>query len=81
MNVILKWLKSRRVYSFKTKSVSANNAVIYVARIPTGNCRDHFGCSKPCSVCESLIFKYGIKKIKYTTVIEGITVVCEMKRV
>lgn len=80
MNVILKWLKTQRVFSFKS-NLKCKNATIYVARIPTRSCRDHFGCSKPCELCEKLIFKYGIKKIKYTTVIDGKTVVCEMKRV
>lgn len=81
MNAILKWLRSNRIFSFKSKvNMKCKNATIYVARLPTRDCRDHFGCSKPCETCEKLIFRYGIKRIKYTTVINGVTVICEMKK-
>lgn len=60
------------------------NATIYIARvlnnsqnIPTdqtcwlGNCM-------PCDNCKYNLSKFGIKKIKYTDIIDGENVVCEM---
>ena len=72
--------------SFKTKNmVKKNNGVIYVVRIlnskknlPTSQ-KSWLGNSKPCIHCQSYLAKYGIKKIKYTNIINGVNVLCEMK--
>lgn len=41
----------------------------------------HFGKSASCKRCEYFQYIHGVKKIKYTDVINGINVLCEMKRV
>lgn len=39
------------------------------------------GKSKPCQHCQSFIHLHNIKTIKYTDIIDGVSVLCEMKRV
>ena len=39
------------------------------------------GNSKPCDRCQSYLYLHGVKKIKYTDIIDGINVLCEMKRI
>ena len=38
-----------------------------------------FGNSRPCINCQKKLKKYGIRIIKYTTVINNIPVLCELK--
>ena len=38
-----------------------------------------FNNSMPCEDCQKNLFKYGIKTIKYTTIIDGVGVMCELK--
>lgn len=40
-----------------------------------------YGISKPCPHCEKALYEHGISRIKYTDVVDGQVVVCEMKRV
>ena len=40
-----------------------------------------FGKSASCKRCEYFQYIHGVKKIKYTDVIDGVNVLCEMKRV
>lgn len=37
------------------------------------------GCSKPCEKCQTCAKYHGIKKIKYTDIINGVNVLCEMR--
>ena len=59
--------------------------VVYVVRLMKNkkSISKHFqytlGMSKPCKRCESFLYKHNIKKIKYTDVIDGVNVLCEMK--
>lgn len=38
-----------------------------------------FGNSKPCVNCENTIRKFGIRRVKYTDIIDGEQVLCTMK--
>ncbi len=37
------------------------------------------GNSKPCKRCQSFLHKHNIKKIKFTDIVNGQNVLCEMK--
>lgn len=37
------------------------------------------GNSMPCNRCQSFLYHHKIKKIKFTNIINGINVLCEMK--
>lgn len=39
------------------------------------------GNSKPCIRCQIFLHKHNVKKIKYTDIINGINVLCEMKKI
>jgi len=49
----------------------------------TTNKSEHFnyllGNSKPCSRCQHYLYTHNIKKIKYTNIINGVNVLCEMR--
>ena len=88
MNALLGYL--RKEYgrtSFKQKVTKINNYTIYVVRIMNGKKnlpewqKCWFGCSKPCTNCQKNLHKFGFKKIKYTDIISGKNVLCEMIRV
>lgn len=61
------------------------NGVIYVVRLmnETEGKSDHFshllGNSKPCSRCQSYLHRHNVKKIKFTDIVDGVNVLCEMK--
>jgi hypothetical protein len=38
-----------------------------------------FGNSKPCLNCQKYLAAYNIKKVKYTDIIDGENVLCEMR--
>jgi cytidine deaminase len=38
-----------------------------------------FGCCQPCINCQKYLAEYNITKIKYTDVIEGVSVLCELR--
>ncbi len=58
---------------------------IYVVRLLNGAPRNSkkpdfmFGCSKPCKNCQKFLYIYNIRKIKYTDVVDGKSVLCEFK--
>ena len=37
------------------------------------------GNSKPCLRCQYYLYTHNIKKIKYTTIMNGVNVLCEMR--
>jgi len=47
-----------------------------------GKC-NHFpfllGNSRPCERCQLFLHKHNVKKIKYTNIVNGVNVLCEMK--
>ena len=74
------------------KSLRGKSPIIYVVRLTScgyhcsksddkNMCGDKcwFGNSQPCINCQTKLKKYGIEIIKYTTVIDDITVLCELK--
>jgi len=60
---------------------------MYISRSLKTNHETHdlsefpFGKSASCKRCEYFQYIHGVKKIKYTDVINGVNVLCEMKRV
>jgi hypothetical protein len=64
-----------------------HGGVMYVVRLMNINKGksnlSHYllGKSKPCQRCQSFIHLHNIKTIKYTDIIDGVSVLCEMKRV
>lgn len=61
---------------FNTNGKIKGKSVIYVLRLHE---LQGLGCSKPCKECEGIIYKHGIKFIKYTDYIDGKKVICTMK--
>lgn len=69
----------------KKKKIKKNNATVYVIR-RLGHCNhlpENQKCwlanSKPCPHCQSYLAKFGFKCVKYTDIINGINVLCELK--
>ena len=74
-----------RVHSFKSRPPKRHkNATIYIARVVNDpeNIPDNQTCwlgnCMPCDNCKANLAKFGINRIKYTDIIEGENVVCEM---
>ena len=71
--------------SFRSPKKKNNGGIVYVVRVlrtkenlpETQNC--WLGNSRPCDHCRMMLAKYGFKKIKYTDIINGINVLCEMR--
>jgi len=69
----------------KNARVKKNNGIVYVVRVlrnkenlpKSQQC--WLGNSRPCTRCQHYLARYGFKKIKYTNIIDGINVLCEMK--
>ena len=51
------------------------NGIIYVVRLMN----ETDGNSKPCSRCQSYLHRHNVKKMKFTDIINGVNVLCEMK--
>ena len=86
MHVLKQYIAQNfKTSSFKTRNKIINKSVIYVVRrlankenLPENqNC--WLGNSKPCIHCQSYLAKYGFKKIKYTDIIDGVNVMCELR--
>lgn len=81
MNVLKKCNKNKK----GSPTISRTNSVLYVVRVmsTTENLPDNQSCwlgmAKPCKNCELSLYKQGIKKIKYTNIIDGKQVLVEMK--
>ncbi len=86
INTMFKCLKKKNIYDLKIKTIESKG-VMYVVRlmnINEGKCKmfDYLlGISKPCNRCQSYMHRHNVKKIKYTDIIDGINVLCEMKRI
>ena len=56
--------------------------VVRLMNITDGKC-DLFdyllGNSKPCNRCQSYMYRHQVKKIKFTNIIDGVNVLCEMR--
>lgn len=74
--------KQKRI---SNKKVDRPNMTIYVVRLLkgapyNGKKPDYmFGGSKPCENCQKYLSLYNVNRIKYTDIIEGTTVLCEMR--
>ena len=85
MNALCSYLRKEYGHtSFKQKPTKTNNYTVYVVRVMNSkkglpdNQKVWFGCSKPCINCQTNLFHFGFKKIKYTDNINGQNVLCEM---
>lgn len=78
VNVICKALKGQKIFKIDNKFISKKNknsgilknrifkkGILYVARVIGNN---KIACSKPCINCQKYMFKYGVRKIKYTDI-------------
>jgi hypothetical protein len=86
INTVYKRLRQKNIYDINQKT-SMCDGDIYIVRlmnIEDGKC-DLFdyllGISKPCERCQSFLHRHRVKKIKYTDIIDGINVLCEMRAV
>ena len=61
----------------KNKKRRKNNATVYVIRRLCN--KKYLANSKPCMHCQSYLAKFGFKRIKYTDIINGVNVLCELK--
>lgn len=77
-NVLLQYakqiMKSNNWYN--ESSPIKNKSTMYVFRLHGVT---EIGCSKPCKNCEKILYKHGIKVIKYTDIIDNNHVICTMK--
>lgn len=83
MNALYKSLKMNNTYKFNPKNAKNYKAsVIYVVRLMAPKTRKNnllLGMSKPCEHCQTFLKMYNVTKIKYTDIIDGVSVLCEMK--
>jgi hypothetical protein len=88
MNALFKFIKLGRVNKLHIGKGRSDrpSMTIYIVRLckPTGfipiDSRGYvYGCSKPCLNCEKHLYYYNVTRIKYTDIIDGKTVLCEMK--
>ena len=80
--------KSNRFYSRgKSKLLDRSKGTIYVVRLmrnapPSDSvCRYLLGNARPCNHCQKLLRMYNIRRVKYTDVIDGENVLCELRLV
>lgn len=72
-------------FSPRNKSSVGKIKCIYVARLMNiASDEDSpfpvlLGNSKPCDNCQSKLKMYGINRVKYTDIIDGVNVLCEIK--
>ena len=86
MNVLFKGIKLlEKKNKFNCTTTRLKDSIIYVVRLMKERRRDNFpkyylGNSKPCNNCQRYLWLHNIKKIKYTDIIDGINVLCELKK-
>lgn len=83
MNALFKCIKSTKVCKKFHVPLDLSLSCIYVARLNSMkiNGEPVLGNSKPCKCCLPILTEYKVKKIKYTDVVNGVNVLCEMKLV
>ncbi len=70
--------------SLKRSPKRYTGATMYVTRIlnTKENLPFHqycwLGMAKPCPTCMKVLYRFNIKKIKYTDIIDDVNVLCEM---
>ena len=86
MNALFKCIKIlERKNRFLSNTKKLKNKIIYVVRLMKlkNNItfpKYYLGNSKPCANCQRYLWHHNIKKIKYTDIIDGVNVLCEMRR-
>lgn len=67
------------------KTMIKSRTTVYIVRLQlykddlSINMRYWLGNSKPCQRCQTFMYLHNINKIKYTDIINGVNVLCEMK--
>ena len=88
MNTLFKSIKIKRQnrLSIGKGRLSRPPSTIYIVRISKPEGMDPidkrgytYGCSKPCENCQKHLYYYNVTRIKYTDIIDGKSVLCEMK--
>ena len=87
MNSLFKLIKSEKKNRIRLGKgrLARSPATIYIVRLarpdgmPTNSRGYMYTCSKPCHNCEKYLYHYNITCIKYTDVIDGKNVLCEMR--
>lgn len=89
MNALFKSLKlvnkTNRMFVSKKQKLNRSSSTIYVVRLLRNrenlpiNQQYWLGNSKPCEHCQQFLAHYNVNKIKYTDIIDGVNVLCEMR--
>ena len=86
MNALFQNIKGKRKNKFNPKiKLAYRSRTIYVVRLLNSkeglpkSQRYWLGNSKPCCHCQKYLKKFNITKIKYTDIIDGKNVLCELR--
>lgn len=87
MNALFKSIKTRdkRNRFLNKRTYYRPSMTIYVVRLmngPPGNGKRPdfmFGGCQPCINCQKYLAEYNITRVKYTDVIDGVSVLCELR--
>jgi len=87
MNALFKSIKSLdKSYRFTNRKIERPAMTIYVVRLLKGppdnkNTPEFmFGGCQPCIHCQKYLALYNITKIRYTDVVDGVSVLCELRK-
>jgi hypothetical protein len=74
-------IKHKRKRFFRKGEMKLEKMTIYVARLLFPSEKEKFilGNSMPCQHCQKYLSMYNVRKIKYTDVVGGKEVLCELK--
>ncbi len=75
-------IKHKKKRFFRKGEMRLEKMTIYVARLLYPSEKEKFilGNSMPCEHCQKYLLMYNVSKIKYTDVIDGQEVLCEMRK-
>ena len=86
MNALFKSIKQKKHNRFVQKKQDIPSKTIYVVRLLRGkpdNCNGNplfmLGNSQPCDHCQKYLALYNITKIRYTDIINDVSVLCELR--
>jgi deoxycytidylate deaminase len=81
IHALFQALKNNRKYDLEKSYVhQLNLSTIYVTRLLNNNdTKYRLGNAKPCENCQKYLKLYKVKRIKYTDVIDGKNMLCEMR--
>lgn len=81
IHAILKFVKIKYKTTNLKNNFDLSKTILYVARLPGGDKRNYFGNCKPCIKCQPFLNRFNVRRIKYTDVINGVPVLCELRRI